>query len=178
MSRVGGALVAVALMGSAWADGKQDGRWRQLNAEACTPLTENEQARLPATWKPYLSATRRCELTEPGAKSQVALITVFALSFYEGKPATAPWEDFPRPLLVDEEFRPVGGISELFPWDQPATLTLRHGLWKGGIPQEIRVHVDNPAVSGPYDLPVLRWDASQRQYRSVDGPTPRKRRTS
>ena len=141
--------------------------WRTLDPDACTPLEPDDQARLPASWKPYLNFARRCELTAPGARPQVALISIFTRAYYEGKPDNAPWEKFPTPLLVDREFRSLGGLSQLFPWDQPAMLELKHGRWKEGVPQEIRVHVDNPAVSGPYDLPTLRWNAAQRRYQPV-----------
>ncbi len=147
--------------------GGKGGAWRTLDAESCTPLGAEDQARLPASWQPYLAFTRRCELTAPGGQPQVALISIFTLAYYEGKPDNAPWEKFPTPLLVDREFRCLGGLSQLFPWDQPAMLELKHGRWKAGVPQEIRVHVDNPAVSGPYDLPTLRWNAAQRRYQPV-----------
>ena len=81
-------------------------------------------------------------------------------------------------MLVDREFRCVGGLPELFPFDQPRTLTLRHGLWRDGVPQEIRVQVSNPAVGGDYALPALRWDAAEHRYRaagakaSADSPCP------
>jgi hypothetical protein len=187
------AAFAVVLVGflaatSAWADGvakepasvstsakstktaKKPGDWRKLDAGACSPLSAEDKARLPAAWQPYLAFTRRCEMAAPAASAQVALISIFTLEYYEGKPDDAPWEKFPTPLLVDREFRCLGGLSQLFPWDQPAMLEIRHGRWKGGVPQEIRIHVDNPAVSGPYDLPTLQWNASQRRYHPV-GPT-------
>lgn len=151
---------------SARPDGKSS-VWRTLNPDACTPLESQDRARLPGSWQPYLAFARRCELTAPGGQPQVALISISALAYYEGKPDNMPWEKFPTPLLVDREFRCLGGLSQLFPWDQPAMLKLKHGRWKEGVPQEIRVHVDNPAVSGPYDLPTLRWNAAQRRYQPV-----------
>jgi len=146
--------------------------WRSLSPEACAPLSEGERAKLPAAWAKYTEAARRCELTAPGAAPRVALISVFAETYYAGRAADAPWEDFPKPLLVDRDFRCVGGLPELFPFDQPRTLTLRHGLWRDGVPQEIRVQVSNPAVGGDYALPVLRWDAAEHRYRAAGAKTP------
>ncbi len=152
--------------------------WRTLSPETCAPLGEADRARLPAAWAKYLDATRRCELTAPGGTARVALVSVFAETYYATRAADAPWEDFPKPLLVDRDFRCVGGLPELFPFDQPRTLTLRHGLWREGVPQEIRVQVSNPAVGGDYALPALRWDAAEHRYRaagakaSADSPCP------
>ncbi|WP_354414107.1 hypothetical protein [Variovorax atrisoli] len=168
-------LAAGILLGTpAWSElasakgaGKPVDAWRKLQPESCTLLEAKDRDRLPAAWTPYLAATRRCELAAPDARPQVALVTIFASAYYEGRPANAPWERFPTPLLVDSEFRCVGGIDQLFPWDQPAMLELRHGLWMDGIPQEIRVHVDTPGVGGSYDLPTLRWNAEQRRYQAV-----------
>ncbi len=148
------------------------GAWRALAPESCSPLSQTDRARLPANWKPYVDAARRCELSAPDGQPQVALISVFTDEYYRGRPADAPWEDFPKPLLVDRDFRCVGGLRELFPSDQPRTLTLRHGLWRDGVPQEIRVQVINPAVGGDYALPVLRWDAAQHRYRAAGAKTP------
>lgn len=152
--------------------------WRALSPEACTPLADADRAKLPASWAKYLDAARRCELAAPGDTPRVALISVFAETYYATRAADAPWEDFPKPMLVDREFRCVGGLPELFPFDQPRTLTLRHGLWRDGVPQEIRVQVSNPAVGGDYALPALRWDAAEHRYRaagakaSADFPCP------
>ncbi|WP_067065025.1 hypothetical protein [Roseateles chitosanitabidus] len=163
----GGAMPPAAKPAKAASAGDKAAAWRTLDPDTCTPLGAEDRARLPASWQPYLAFSRRCELTAPGGQPQVALISIFTLAYYEGKPDNAPWEKFPTPLLVDREFRCLGGLSQLFPWDQPAMLELKHGRWKEGVPQEIRVHVDNPAVSGPYDLPTLRWNAAQRRYQPV-----------
>ena len=156
---------------SATAAVKSAAAWQVLSPEACVPLSVEDRARLPQGWKPYAEAARRCELAAPGAQSQIALISVFADEYYRGRPANAPWEDFPKPLLVDRDFRCVGGLRELFPHDQPRALTLRVGLWRKGIPQEIRGQVHDPAVGGGYALPVLRWSEVDHRYGAADGET-------
>ena len=154
---------------SATAAMKSAAAWQVLLPEACVSLSVEDRARLPRPWKPYVEAVRRCELAAPGAQSQIALISVFAEEYYRGRPSNAPWEDFPKPLLVDRDFRCVGGLRELFPHDQPRALTLRVGLWRKGIPQEIRGQVDDPAVGGGYVLPVLRWSEVDHRYREASG---------
>jgi hypothetical protein len=141
--------------------------WRTLSPAGCHPLNDAEQARLPASWKPYASSTRRCDLAAPGAAPKVSLVSVFAEDYFRGSPPSAPWEDFPKPLLVDSAWRCVGVLPELYPFDEPRTLTLRYGQWLDGIPQEIRVQVANPALGGDYALPPLSWDAAQQRYHST-----------
>ncbi|UXH80612.1 hypothetical protein [Roseateles amylovorans] len=149
--------------------GTKASAWRTLTPTSCKPLSAEEGKHMPDAWGPYLGAARRCDLTPAGGPAQVSLISVFVEDFYRGKPDNAPWENFPKPMLVDRDFRCLGGLRELYPYDQPRELQLRHGLWKAGVPQEIRVQVSNPAVGGDYALPVLRWDAQQHLYQA-SGP--------
>jgi len=142
-------------------------QWRTLSPASCQPLSSADQAKLPATWQAFATAARRCELAAPGTPAKVALVSIFTEEYYRGRPANAPWEEFPKPLLLDASGRCVGVLPELYPTEEPRTLTLRHGLWRDGVPQEIRVQVANPAVGGDYALPPLRWDAAQQRYRAA-----------
>ncbi len=92
------------------------------------------------------------------------LVSVFAEDYFRGMPASTPWADFPKPLLLDADWRCVGVLPELYPLDEPRTLTLRHGRWQDGIPQEIRIQVTNPALGGDYALPTLQWNTAARRY--------------
>ncbi len=140
--------------------------WRELDPASCRVLQDGELARLPEAWRRYAAVAKRCDLTVPNQPTRVSLVSVFTLDYYEGKPADAAWEDFPKPLILDQDFRCLGVLREIYPVEQPRELTLRHGQWRDGWPQEIRVRVSNPALGGDYDLPPLRWDAAQQSYRS------------
>ncbi len=145
-------------------DARASRSWRTLSPANCKPLDDAEQAHLPASWKGFTAAARRCDLAAPGASSQVMLVSVFAEDYFRGLPASTPWADFPKPLLMDTAWRCLGALPELYPLDEPRTLTLRHGRWVDGIPQEIRVQVANPALGGDYALPTLHWQPAQRRY--------------
>lgn len=120
---------------------------------------------LPGEMEHYRAAVRVCDLARPGQPARMRLISVFTDDHYKSLPADAPWENFPRPVLVDASGRCVGRLPHLFPVDPPQELVVSAGRWRHGLPQELRLKVLSPAVGGNYRLPTLRWDAKAGAYR-------------
>ena len=98
--------------------------------------------------------------------AKVRLLSVFTEDHYKALPADAPWQDFPRPILVDESGRCLGRIAHLFPVDPPEELVITAGQWQRGIPRELRFKVRSPAVGGNFKLPSLLWNERTRSYAS------------
>ncbi|QPF75634.1 hypothetical protein G8A07_23760 [Roseateles sp. DAIF2] len=145
--------------------------WRTLDPMACQVLTAEQLARLPAVWHRYAAVAKGCKLSAPGRPTRLTLVSIFTEDYYRDRPVDAPWEEFPKPLLLDQDFRCVGVLPEIYPIEQPRELTLRHGRWRDGLPQEIRIHVSNPAIGGDYKLPAMRWDPSLKLYQSKGSKT-------
>lgn len=145
--------------------------WRTLDPMTCQVLTAEQLARLPAVWHRYATVAKGCKLPAPGRPTRLTLVSIFTEDYYRDRPVDAPWEEFPKPLLLDQDFRCVGVLPEIYPIEQPRELTLRHGQWRDGLPQEIRIHVSNPAIGGDYKLPVLRWDPTLKLYQSKGSTT-------
>lgn len=139
---------------------------KTLSPTQCAPPAQaGYRATLAADWNTYKPYVRACPVGVSGkASAKLWLLTVFAQPYLDDHPGQTNWPDFPRPLLVTADGHCVARLPELFPFDEPRTLRLQYGPVVGGMPGEIRVHVSNPAAGGDYDLPVLRWNSTQRAY--------------
>lgn len=137
-----------------------------LSPDQCVaPAKGGYRGVVPAGWGAYKSYVRVCPLgASAKAPPQLWLLTVFAQPYLDDHPGETTWPDFPRPLLVSADGHCLARLPELFPFDEPRTLSLRYGPLLDGMPVEIRVHVSNPAMGGDYDLPVLRWTPTQHAY--------------
>jgi hypothetical protein len=136
-----------------------------LSADRClAPAKAGYDVPLGTTWDTYKTYVRACPLaTSSKTPVKVWLLTIFADPYVADHP-NQEWPDFPHPLLVTADGHCLGSLPELFPSDPPRELILRYGAPVNGVPGEIRVHVSNPAVSGDYDLPVLKWVQQRGQY--------------
>lgn len=76
----------------------------------------------------------------------------------------ATWEDFPAPILADSAFKEVGRLPELYPMDWATHLIVSFGKWHNGRPDEVRIYVSNPAVSGDYHYVPLKWNEKKGRY--------------
>lgn len=138
-------------------------------AQCAPPPKAGYNGPLAADWDTYKPYVRACPLgASAKAPAKLWLLTVFAQPYLDDHPKETAWPDFPRPLLVTADGHCLARLPELFPFDEPRTLSLRYGASVDGMPGEIRVHVSNPAAGGDYDLPVLRWVPSQHAYIAQD----------
>ncbi len=146
-----------------------------LAPDVCLPVERG--IALPAEMEPYRPSVRVCPLmagASTGATpAKVRLLSVFTEDHYQALPADAPWQDFPRPILVDESGRCLGRIAHLFPVDPPEQLVITAGRWQRGIPRELRFEVRSPAVGGNFKPPSLHWNERSRSYvSSSQAPSP------
>lgn len=127
-------------------------------------------APLTADMEPYRASVKDCPIARTGQPAKVHLLSVFTDDYYKGRPADAPWQQFPLPLLIDASGRCLGRLPHLFPVDPPQELVVSAGQWRRGMPHELRLQVLSPAVGGNYRLPSLRWDAKQQIYQTKNTP--------
>ncbi|RUL76178.1 hypothetical protein [Dyella choica] len=134
-------------------------------AQCAPPAKAGYDGPLAAAWGAYKPYVRACPIAASGkAPAKLWLLTVFAQPYLDDHPGETAWPDFPRPLLVTADGHCLARLPELFPFDEPRSLQLSYGPLLDGMPNEIRVHVSNPAAGGDYDLPLLRWVPSQHAY--------------
>lgn len=139
---------------------------RTLSASEClTPAKVGYTGVLGKGWMAFQPYVRACPLSALSkGPPKVWLLTVFAQPWLDSHPDQSDWPDFPRPMLVTADGHCLARLPELFPFDEPRTLSLRYAPAIDGMPAEIRVHVSNPAAGGDYDLPVLKWMLQRGAY--------------
>lgn len=126
----------------------------------------------PATWQPFEAQAKACPLqVHPGQKPEIWLLSIWAEEYLAAHPEIENWPSFPRPQIVDKDGRCLGTLPELFPVDEPRTLTLTYERSRSRHPRQIIVRVDNPAEGGSYNLPIMRWNARHKQYQAVRATT-------
>ena len=136
-----------------------------VNPDECVPLDKKVVLQLPAEWHKYSDFVKICGLTpKKGQSAKVSVISIWADDYYETQPASAKWEEFPRPLIVDRSYRQLGQLPELYPTHQESELSVYYGRWRSGIPEEIKIDVYSPAVGGDYYYAPFVWNSSQRRY--------------
>ncbi len=145
----------------------------------CIVLDEVDLQKLSAEWRKYKDFVKKCGFVKRGgSKASVYLISVWAIDCLEAKRSDT-WENFPRTIIVDEQFKQIGAFpeEELYPYYHPCSLYIYYGKWQGDIPGEILIDVSNPAVSGDYYYAPLIWDKKTGKYEMKDrqdksGPRP------
>ncbi len=163
-------LLLIAASGTFCTSVAQAEGWVTLDASRCKPV--DVAATLPDAWSKYRGSTRICPLTRHQSDvAQVSLLSVFVDDYYLGLPKDAPWESFPQPMLVDPSGQCLARLSHLYPSEPPSQLVVRAGGWKQGVPTLLRFDVLNPAVSGNYSLPGLKWDMQTKRYRPIPTTT-------
>lgn len=160
--------LAWVLPPQAWAGVPQ---FAVLDVNRCRALPAD--LKLPPEWGPYRAAARACPFVRGGATARVSLVSVFVDEYYRDLPKDAPWEAFPRAMMVDADGRCLSRLAHLFPFEPPSELVVRSGNWRYGLPTEIRFRVKNPAVSGDYSLPALTWNPTTKTYQPAASTSPK-----
>lgn len=142
-----------------------------LDVNRCRALPAD--LKLSPEWLPYHAAVRVCPFVRGSAVARVSLVSVFVDEYYRDLPKDAPWEAFPRAMLIDAEGRCLSRLAHLYPVEPPSELVVRSGKWRHGQPTEIRFRVKNPAVSGDYNLPTLTWNLMTKTYQPVASTNPK-----
>lgn len=136
----------------------------RLQEASCSQLSHDSLNALPSAWQKYRGFVRACALKPKGeSTAKVFLVSVWAHEYLSHQEA-GEWEAFPRPILVDSQWRAVGQLPENYPQDWVTHLVVYSGKWQSGVPGEILVDVSNPAVSGDYHYRPIRWDKKAGKY--------------
>lgn len=140
-----------------------------LHPDECIPLDKKAVLQLPLEWHKYVGFVKICNLrSDKSNMARISIITIWAYKYYTSLPAGTIWEELPQPLIVDNTFKQVGQLPEVYPDNPPCTLDIFFGKWRSGIPTEIRVDVNNPTVTGDYYYSPIVWDNSYMRYEMKD----------
>lgn len=137
----------------------------KLNPDECTTLEKDVVlSKLPIGFSKYTGFVKICNLINKGKETRVSIVSVWAHEYLDVQPPKTAWENFPLPIIVDNHFKPLGYLQELYPSSWVTDLNIYYGKWRLDIPTEIRVDVENPAVSGDYYYPPLIWNEKSSFY--------------
>lgn len=142
----------------------------EIKDKECIILDDTDIQKLPSVWHKYNGFIKKCEFKRgKNSKAIVSLVSIWAIDYLDAQKKSM-WEDFSCTLIVDNKFNTVAVFPEheLYPINQPCSLYVYYGKWKGGIPTEIRIDVDNPAVSGDYYYAPLIWNDKDKKYYMKD----------
>lgn len=149
--------------------GGESGKFRKLVPETCFVVDKEAVAQLPPAWQKFSGFIRSCPLKERAEKAaKVSIIAIWVENYYAARPPEAIREEFPKPIIVGQDHRTMGSLPELYPIDEPREADLYYGKWVNGIPQELRMDVSNPAVSGDYHYPPIRFTDASGNYEMKD----------
>lgn len=135
----------------------------KLNEKDCVVLDDDHVHKLPSTWHKYKGFIKSCGLQKKAEKAKVFIISVWGHEYLDANNLDM-WEEFPLPVIVDDQWNQVGSFPELYPSELECDLKVYYGNWKMGIPKEIRIDVSNPTVSGDYYYAPLRWNPNSMMY--------------
>jgi hypothetical protein len=84
---------------------------------------------------------------------QVSVITIWIKDYFHSITPSSRniLENFPLPLIVNNSFNKLGGVPEAYPGFDVTQTDIYYGKWQSGLPTEILVYVNNPAVDGDYN---------------------------
>jgi len=143
--------------------------FKLLNPDECSQLDKKVVSQLPVEWHKYADFVKICKLKEKGnTDAKVSIISIWINDYYDTTvPTGAPhiWENFPLTLIVDSNLHIIGKLPEIYPMNDITSPDVYYGKWKSGIPTEIRIDVNNPAVEGDYYYSPLIWDIKSLNYK-------------
>jgi hypothetical protein len=139
----------------------------KVEPETCRGITAHQNAWLGPEWKPYLHFVKACEI-KSGKITALYLLSVWGDDYYRSLPPSAPAPNLPKPVLVSPQGKILGRLPEIFPRDPPRTLDVTFARWVSNFPHEIRLHLEDPAVTGDRVLPPLVWDADSQTYVTIE----------
>ena len=160
-------LVLFSVLICSKVSGKEYQQLKLLKPDSCIRLDKGLVQRLPDQWQRYGDFVKICRLRDAKSNARASIVSIWVLDYYNAKfPAPTPrvWEEFPLPLIVDEDFKPVGQLPENYPDDPPRELEIYYSKKVSDAPPQIRVKVYNPAVTGDYSYPPMIWNKKNKRY--------------
>lgn len=153
--------------------------FKEINDKECAVIENNDIQRLPSSWHKYNGFIRICGLKEnKTGKPKISLISVWAFDYLNFKNQD-DWENFPMPIIIDNEWNHLGYFPEIYPTNLASELYVYYGKWDvDGTPKEIRIDVENPSATGDYYYAPLIWNNKARRYlmqksEAISGKRPR-----
>jgi hypothetical protein len=156
--------LGIALCVAAAAQTPKASDFVRLDPKQCVPISAGQRRWLSPEWDRFASFVSVCAARRGSARPPLFVVTLRVLDFDAALPQNAPAPHYPQPLLMLEDGTRVGSLPFLFPDDPPRTLHVSFGKWRNGFPEEIRLYVEDPTVTGSRYLPPLQWNATQKQY--------------
>jgi len=173
-------LLFFVLAISSTAYGNEYSGFTKLDPSQCVPLNKEQVvSQVPDQWHKFAGFIKVCPLKQGKTGfAHVSILSIWAHEYLESQPPNAPWQGFPLPIIINNHFERIGQLSELYPSDWVTDLKVHYGKWQHNIPTEIRVDVENPAVSGDYYYAPLIWNEKRGSYlmrskETINGRRPR-----
>jgi len=144
--------------------------FNKVAEKECVVLNDMEIQKLPHVWNKYKGFVKKCELRKnKKSKAIVSIVSVWANDYLDAHKQEI-WENFPNTIIIDNQFNQCGTFPDvdIFPSTPPSFLKVYYGKWNAGIPMEIRIDVDNLAVSGDYYYAPLIWNEKIKKYEMKD----------
>jgi hypothetical protein len=142
--------------------------FKRLNPEDCVPLGKEVVIKqLPKVWHKYVEFIELCKLNpKKESEAKVSIISILFDNYNNNKFVAEQYinDNFPLPLIVDTNYRQLGVLPEQLQNDEPGSVDLFFGKYFSGTPSEIRIDVENPAVSGDYYYYPLVWNKKTSSY--------------
>lgn len=162
-------LLFFVLAISSTAYGNEYKGFTKLDPSQCVPL-DKEQVVSQSGPMAQISGFHQGVPTETGENRFCTCVDRFHLGSRISGVSTAKCSlaRFSIPIIINDQFERIGQLSELYPSDWVTDLKIRYGKWQSDIPTEIRVDVENPAVSGDYYYAPLIWNAKSGRYEMKD----------
>ena len=136
----------------------------KVDAARCSAVTASQLAWLSTDWQPFAAFAKACAVKHGTA--QLFLISVW-VDDYEAKLAKdAPAPKYPKPVIASVDGKILGRLPLVFPRDPPKSSEVTFGKWADGLPREIRVDVEDPALGGNRTL-WLDWDVHANSFVQV-----------
>ena len=144
----------------------------KLNPDECIPMgKEVVISKLPLEWRKYSNFVKICKLQHGmQSPSKISIISVWVKDYFQTLPASSRdiLENFPLPLIFDNEFKNLGKLPEPYPGFDVADPDIYYGEWQLGLPTKILIDIYNPAVDGDYYYAPIKWNKEKNRYELND----------
>ena len=113
------AIISIALAITSTCYGKEYKGYKKLNLDECISMgKETVISKLPSEWHKYSNFVKICKLQQSmQSASKVSIISVWIKNYFKTLPESSRniLNNFPLPLIFDNEFKKVGQLPEYYP---------------------------------------------------------------
>ena len=134
-----------------------------LNAKLCGAATEAQKSKLPDPWTPFRAGVLACPL-KSGKSVVLYILSADGEAFAQTVKPGQVSPSLPAAWIVMPDGTHIGTLPFAFPYDPPVSLDVTFTKWSQGWPQELRLYLEDPSVSGNHRLPPMKWDPSSKTF--------------